>query len=1071
MLQDYKNTIKRIVPMLLILTTIVTASNITVTANFNYGDGTGNYFCNPCYYTITNDSTTDRSGRTVFGATTQSFSIRNNTNYVFRFKAELIGFNTTEQLVFRNSLDADETLEINISEIYDNQGKLAMVSYDTQNNWYSAYGTFESNQKTLYNISMFTNITKALGFQSLNAYTGGANYSTTSNPTINAFNQYDVVIVTPSNVDGTTGLISAPMQDALETAINSGVKVFIPARQTAQIYPSYIQNSGFLLATVTNVRSHTYFIKDNATTYPQGYTIRDSKYYDGYTQNTHAGATTYHGNVSKSKFGTANTILIQYKVNKTTASPTVENNVSAFVYSVIGNNLFIVPEFTTWKQATSSYVDAVTPIHKALMYGVLTNYSNTNTERYSVTVSAYESACGYGFSPVNDVSCLISGKPCTTTGTQTFYSSINTTLKSGVTINLWSSYGEDYAQPQKDVTHNLLYGHQENKDWFAVWNELFSNSGVRNTWIIGTPETPTSFTNQINRNYTSMIAYMNAVNYYPTEKQYLIGKNRIYISKDGVANVTFNSTVSEWFYNGFHNYYIAGTKIHNPVPSQDYSCEGAIGSQWNITYYSGYNTSHFIKHTLMCYNGQHRKTTETLVTSLPVNSTSDVWNTEGEMYGFSSMFAPVSIIQQGDGTILVERTYLIEVDVTGDGNFQHQIGIMETNLTISYRAIKETPSNCTVSLYSGTHEYTCFPPPNYVFSSNSETTESANFSLGADKRIILSMYKKRPLNIRLQVYDYIDDTLVFLEGVKCNSEFYSTISDEDGYCWLRNVLPETEYDVIIENPKSTLPPINITVASGNYYDTSNIDSNDEMCADFDGNFTYQIYIGAGDIEVFMTPLIKCGNAEYKKANVIIEVDDYNSCVTDIETGTCTVIDLTRKYGATYTILANNTHNAEYEIQPKTFETSITRTNYSEPQMIYCKMDDTCSMHFYVSLLNASDIDCNADEFAKIDEPRARSGDFMTGLFNLISNILEPENRSIIGFFVVAGIGVLTFAMAKNAGITFIAMVMTTFAISDLVFGRGNGFMRSEFVLLIIFILAVLFGLMMMKVLPFLESGD
>lgn len=1045
--------LNKIFIVLIILSISVFGANSSVSFYFMQADGGTPYFCNPCYYSVYNTTGIDRAGRTAYGANSISLSLINNTDYIFKLKAEFIGFNSTETII-SDTIISDKGYLVNISEI-NTHLKLAMISYDGENNWYEGGGLtdFISNKRTLYNFSYFKNITKSLGFPNINVYNGGANYSTTGTYSPTAFNQYDVIIVTPYSINGANGKLSTSVITALKNAISAGIKVFIPAEQLRLIYPSYLtrQEGHF---TANTIRAHIYYVINNNSQYPSGYYVDGYKYLDFYGQKTHGTDTTWSFNVSKSNFGVKSDILIQY-YGWQTASPYNDYNVSAYIYSVMDNNIFIVPEFITNEYTGNTY--RTSPIDKALMYAVLTNYSSVGTTQHDVTIQGIETACTSAYKPVNNLACTIDGISCVTTGLSSSMKNISTLVLSGTASKYSTAFTDKIpSMPITSQTHYLLHNSYDRWDWFSIWRDGFTYDGNRQMWIIGNPSIPTSMNGQNNKNFSSLYLFINALNFYPTENQYLVGHQIFYSAKEATANFTFTSDVSDYIFNGYHNYYLGDTGSVSFIGSADYSCVFEYGStqEWNITYYAGYNTSHFIKYNFFCYQGVHRLSYSEFVTKLPVNETSNWYKSGGVL---KQLFAPVTITKQSDGTYKVLRTTLLEIDVSADGNAQHQIGIMETNLTANYRGIVVTPSNCSVTLYEGTHNYLCYAPAGYTFLSNSLNYESGTFSVSSDRIVTLQMQRIRKLALNIQVYDYEGNATIYLEGIRCTSDYFSAISDNNGICRFVGVPPNTKFNITITNPR-TQDTINITLGTGDYYDTQNIDNNDYTCSNFDGNYTYPIYIGSKNLNIEFNPIINCGAKQYNKANVIINLDNTQTCVTDKDIGSCIINSVPIKYGAEYLVNATNSPEAIYLIKDMAFLTWIKKTN--QTGFIYCT-DNDCKIKFYVSLFNASNIGCDSSEFIAPIEPTIKTDKgFITGVYGLTQNLFDDSNKSVIGLIIVGITIVIAFALTTNGLISILAGFFVTFAISDLTLGRGNGYIPNEIIIVVCFILVMTTALLL-----------
>lgn len=222
------------------------------------------YYCNPCWVTYSN-STHSLKGRTTLGNYFFSFN-GTSTEYAIAVKMQMIGFNISADVVNMTGSS------ININTGLHRRGNLAYISNG------GSYGEFYptySNNEGSYSYDLLFNISRALGYDSVNNFNNFSNYDLSDSVASNAFDNYDTVVLAG------WGTPSFAISTALENAEDKGIKVIGNSYTVGQ---SAMVVSGIINSTAESLTSSGGYmygaITDAFHAYPDGYYVEESMYPD-----------------------------------------------------------------------------------------------------------------------------------------------------------------------------------------------------------------------------------------------------------------------------------------------------------------------------------------------------------------------------------------------------------------------------------------------------------------------------------------------------------------------------------------------------------------------------------------------------------------------------------------------------------------------------------------------------------------------------------------------------------------------------------------------------------------------
>jgi len=1072
---------KKILYVMLIMISISISANYTASIDFKDNTGLNSYFCNPCYYTVYNETSLDLTGQTHKGANSIDLSLRENTDYTLRFTANIGGtLNLTDQYIQRDNWGADETISVNYTEIVD-RGSIAYVTSSSTYDYKGIGGTIKN--KAGYSFNEFSNITRSLGYDRINLFNFGSNYSLTSTITpITAFNNYALVYVgSPSISVSTTvdnDLLSDEVVNALQTAMDNGVKVILPTLQYNQFdkllgtnqYGSETDAGLIRVNKLVDLMagSPSYhiagMIRNNGESYPDGtYLVTKGGYgvYPDSTTTNYISSGIDYVNVWELNRGQISSINAIVYTDTDTDTP------NAPLYKIIGTNLIVVPSFLFFDGATTEGL--WTPVDRALMYGTLENFLGLGSRRYNVTFNAKLSSCGTAFDSVEGVSCKIGSTSCTTSGR------VLSTEQKDVILTYGSAYTGRKTTTRVYVggsTDKLLHSDDDTSylttDWYGIYkrdlNGIISDSPT-NVQYAGDPmfimgqslDTKTSMnpTNAISKsNYTDFTMFTSSDGLFTDE--YILTEAYHIVNNENLYNITITSDTQAFINKEAHYPLInvLGSWVDSPVLDIDQGCTSS--QNWRISQYSGLNSTTWAKTDITCNSGSV-STVRTNTTRLicPANASKPL---------------PIKLETSPDGKIYITRTSVTRVQNLNGASVKHFAGVLDTNITMTYTANTTSDSSCSIPVYEGLREYTCYAPSGYEFQESQDYILTKNVSVSGQIPVTIVLNKQRPLGLKITVYN-IDENLkvpVKQEGVLCSIPTQTVISNDEGVCFFKNVLANTEYIVSVTSPTIN-DIITMNITTGDYSDTLDIDGNLETCANFDGNFSFYLNLDNKYMIVITRPRVQCGTQEMAKGLVVFSVDD-KSCVTPVNSGTCIIDNVDKKINGNFNIEITNVNNAQYRIIDRSFIaksqqakgddiTAIGNTSITDTLLCYGGYS-TCIIKSYVELENSSSIDCTSSEFLDYTGISDISGGTSNG-FGILLDILNGmlQNKLLIGAVIVVGTVTYLTIMTKIGLIGILSGMMVMFSLSDLTLGEGLGYFNISTMIIMFFILAIIGGIM------------
>ena len=1050
----------KILNVLLIFTMFLSlgyAANSTFTMNFYQSDGATSYFCNPCYYKITNATATVYDRTTSYGDTNEAISLKEDT-YNIEVTAEISGSLNLSLQTFEDQIHSGSTsINVNFSEI-ENRGQIAFIGYSSQNNWYSGLPSDIYNKPT-YSENYFKNVTKSLGYSTINTFNAGSAYDVASTSiSSSAFNSYDVLVITPESVDRSAGLMSTNVRTAVLNAINNGVKVIISSNQYRAIASH--------LATMTTTGN----IDHDMSMYIYGGQVYTTdKYPDGTYAKTEAGYTYYPDgrsqesvsgqcrlNMSYSSQG-----LSSYIRNIYYSDDDTDEVLTAALYQNLGN-YYVVPTYWTWCTA-SYYENLYSPVDRALIYVTLNDFVTSGADRFNVSFLPKLDSCGVGFDSVEGVTCQIDDQTCTSSGRTEYLANSNqilTTYGSSAGLDAYSSALTPPESYNKDID-TLLYSIDEDVysgSWFTVWknhHQGFLESTQYNK------DKPMFFYGRVPFSYNfgniSQIMIFANSNTNPTNEEITNNQIYTYISRNNVTNVSFTSSPRLWYDNQFR-YYLTNDGFTSPLPSQHKSC--TTNHNWNLTYYTGKNNTHFFKNSFYCDDGVSGQLAQIDVTSDGVPTA---------LINRSSII-PVKVEQVDLGEYKITREQILHFRANEDMDQYHYVGVIDDNVTIHDRSRVVTDSVCNMEVYGGDKQVTCYAPAGYSFSNTGSYIYTDNISVDNQMQNILLLQQDRVLAINMYVYEQEAGSPKMISGATCQISGYTALSDTNGRCYLPYVSPLTEYVVNITykgNKRS------FALKTGNYYDTTDADDDGKKCGAFDGNFSYYVDISAPQQLLTLKAVYPCNDKLLSKANVLINVNG-QSCLTNNK-GICSIYPTLAYIGGSVDVSTTNGNGAVYEIDPQNISIPIRnginrnewdyKTSQTQNEIVCSDGWDTCYLGVTVNIVNASDINCDSSEFWNFEEDDDNQG-FMAALMALPLAFVSNGEAMLIFILLIFVEWPVIYVLRHNIPIAaIVGLTVFMFACigaSDVIMGSGNGIISNNYLALVLFIgSAVISGLMYM----------
>jgi hypothetical protein len=928
--------------LVLLLTALIPAGQAyLVTVDMKNSDG-GALFCQPCHYAVYNSTGTAATGKFPIGSSSVTLNLTDDSEYAVYVKPEIMRVNLSEYAASLTGVSGDRSVNITVSEI-SGQGKIALVLGAGQT-FYGNGGT--DYNKPPYSYSIFKNITKALGFISVNSYNGGSNYSISSvviSPT--AFDNYDMVLVSGTN-NQLTPQMSDNVRDALKSALAKGVKVFITATEYKKISNSSVAYSDSTNCQNPSSAYYEYlgFIKQGGDLYPNGLqfdTFGDNTMVTEFRLQRLLGVCNVR---SKSSYYGVSGVPSDEEIilQDSGCSAGAPAHVIQKSYMKMGD-AYVVP--TVYNDGCPA--NYFSPVMRSMLYGVINGFELPNaTDDAVLKVDAYEGTqiCS-AIKPLAGVLCCFQGD-CET----------SSALSSAV--QQYSSLVLPVGNPEITASGDAM-----EKVWFwGSADDFFMESeykgqGGYKAWEVKYEENAGVEDTQFWLNYQDENSKQSRVTFAGTRgstngyDHYLVNYDfyDTYQDTSFISEIGFSSNLT----GGSLSYQTGCIPLTSICQHSLYTCEG--GDKWNMTMYQGVNETHFREYAIRC-----SATTVTpfssYVTAIPGFNTTEIeW-----YYGYAPDFmdwtdeeigvndnAPLKKIQSNKpgGTYNWIRQLTVVVfspqylactgSDCGDDVYTDTGGYIEVSTPrLSYEYVRYKGGNISIDK-TGTGELECTAPPGYYFrndfSGEYSLTYRRNITVNEATSVGVKLERMRPMNLKLHI---TSATVEDIDNARCSIQGFTDSFSTNGYCYFGDIKPNTEYNVTVSTIGAEAKTVSLQITVSDYYDSYDADKNSQFCGNFDGNYTYEVDVDTD--KVSFTGYVVAGDIRVN--NAIIDMEGF-SCKTGT-TGSC-AMKLPLKYGGGYGFTVTKKPN----LMP------FAETVYN----LDCDKNNVCS-HFFYAQANLSNPD-------------------------------------------------------------------------------------------------------------------